>query len=162
MMHPNINPQEFYSYLEKLAIKHKLLNHHESEQHYFRGELQDFYNGFRNRVNYPALVSEQFELNYEQLENGPWKSREFSFIILNNYKESNDYSEIDKAVSLCEEIGEDIIRKIIHDFDDISLFLDYGSGIIIENQEKKYIGIRFTTTFKNCFNEDMDCSKWKI
>ena len=48
-MKPNDTPQAFYTYLEKLATKHKQLRHHANEQHYFRGELQDFYEGFRNR-----------------------------------------------------------------------------------------------------------------
>jgi hypothetical protein len=162
MINPNQNPQAFYAYLEMLAVKHKKLQHSEEEQHYFRGELQDFYEGFRNRVNFPSLVSESFELYYNNLESGVWKEREFSFIIINNYKENNDYSAIDTAVSMCEEIGEEIIRKILLDFEDkYNCTLDYGSGIVIENTEKKYIGIRFTLTFKNCFNENIDKSCWK-
>ena len=160
MTNPNTNPLAFYAYLEQLAIKHKDLQHHEAEQHYFRGELQDFYEGIRNRVNFPALISESFELAYVQYDNGPWKNREFSFIIAQDYKERNDYPSIDEAINICEEIGEEIIKKIMHDFEDISTELEYGTGIPIENQAEKYIGIRFTLTFKNCFNENIDPDKW--
>ena len=157
MINPNNSPKDLYSYLEMLAVKHADLQHSEKEQHYFRGELEDFYIGLRNRVNFPALLSESFELFYKD----ELKSREFSFIVVKDYDENNDYNHIDQAISVSEEIGEEIIRKILHDFDEHDLGeLDYGQGLPMENKEEKYIGIRFTLTMNSCFNTEIDKKKW--
>jgi hypothetical protein len=160
IINPNLNPEAHYSYLEMLAVQHKDLHHSEKEEHYFRGELEDFYLGFRDRVNYPSMVSESFENNYYKENGDAKKGREHSFIIVKDYAEKNDYKAIDEATSICEEIGEEIIRKILLDFEDIGYVLDYGGGILIENKEKKYVGMRFTMTFENCFNEEIDKNKW--
>jgi len=157
MINPNRTPQALYSYLEMLAVKNTDLKHSEKEQHYFRGELEDFYLGLRNRVKFPALISESFELNYD----ADWKYREFSFIVVEDYQDRNKYNQIDDAISKCEEIGEEIIRKILHDFDEHDLGeLDYGHGDPMENKEQKYIGIRFTITMKSCFDTEINKKKW--
>jgi len=157
MINPNTNPNAFYSYFELLAVKNTSLKHSETEQHYFRGEYTEFYLGLRNRVKFPALISESFELNY----NENLKFREFPFIIVEDYQDKNKYKQIDDAISTCEEIGEEIIRKILHDFDKYDWGeLEYGIGEPMENKEQKYIGIRFTITMKSCFNTDIDKTKW--
>jgi hypothetical protein len=157
MIHPNSSPEALYSYLEMLAVKHTDLKHSEKEQHYFRGEWADFYLSLVNRVKFPALISESFELHY----NEEWKFREFTFIVVQDYDERNKYKTIDHAISVCEEIGEEIIRKIIHDTEQHDLGeLDYGNGEPMENQEHKHIGIRFTVTLKSCFDTEINKKKW--
>ena len=157
----NDNPLQFYSYMEKLAVFHKKLKHTEKEKHFFRGELEEFYTGYRNEINFPALIAEGYELNHETTNN-VWKHRQFSFIVAQIYDEKNNYDAIDAANNTCEVITEDIIRRFIHDIEESNLnyVFDYGTGIQIENVEKRYVGMRYTAVLKSCFNEEIDETQW--
>jgi hypothetical protein len=154
----NDNPLQFYSYMEQLAVNHKDIKHHEKEKHYFRGELEEFYMGFRNEVHFPALIAEGYELEHDKER----KSREFSFIVVKDYNENNDYNSIDAANDMCEMITEDILRRIIFDIDEHNLnyIFEYGNGVQIQNEDKRYVGMRYTAVLKSCFNEDIDETKW--
>jgi hypothetical protein len=157
----NDNPLQFYSYMEQLAVNHKKIKHSENNKHYFRGELEEFYLGYRNEVKFPALIVEGYELGHEKA-NKIWKNREFSFIVAQDYNEKNAYDQIDVANNICETITEDIIRRIIYDIDENNLnySFEYGAGFQIENVDKRYLGIRYTAVLKSCFNDNVDKTQW--
>ena len=78
----------YYNHIEHLARTHKLVAHTDRDKHFFRGELEEFYMDLRNRVKFPAVIAESFELTWD--EDAEFKQRETSFIIAANYKESKN------------------------------------------------------------------------
>ena len=81
------SPQAFSRYLQDLAARHKSLNHTPEEPHFFRGELEEFYTGFRDRVNFPALIQEGGEVRFtsDNADNA-FKERESSFMVVQSYE----------------------------------------------------------------------------
>ena len=160
-------PEAFSLYLCELAMRHKCLSHSEREPRYFRGELEEFYVGFRDKVNFPALIQEGSEIRYtsDNADNA-FKERDTSFMIVQNYSDDNDYDAIYQAFDLCEKIGDEIIRKInidkynpacmvVKDF-----HLDDVSAIHIQNVRERYVGVRYSFTTKTPFWNEINPNKW--
>jgi hypothetical protein len=147
--------------MEQLAVNHKKIKHSESEKHYFRGWRDEFYIGFRNEVKFPALVVEGYDLWHEK-EKKIFKNREFSFIVVQDYREKNNYDQIDEANNICEIIAEDIIRRFIHDIEEYcpNYSFEYGKGEQMQSEDKLYIGLCYTAVLKSCFNENVDKTQW--
>lgn len=154
-----MTPEEFYEYIEELATKHLLINHSNNEKHYFRGELEEFYMDLRNRVNFPALIAESYEIPFEN----DAKIRESSFIIAANYHEVKNWSEIYSAMSLCERIGDEVLRKMIDDGDNGNICGTVTPIIAIPiiNEQHLYCGMRYTFRISSAFETDPDEDMWR-
>jgi hypothetical protein len=161
-------PQAFCDYMQRLASLHVSLAHTAKEPHYFRGELEEFYTGLRDRVNFPALIQEGSEIRFtsDQARNS-FKERDSSFMIVQDYENDNDYDAIYAAFDLCEKIGDEIIRKInadkyepacmvIKDF-----LIEDVSAVQIQNVRERYVGVRYTFSPKTPFWHEPDKSMWK-
>jgi len=161
-------PQAFSEYMQKLASLHVDLSHTPETPHYFRGELEEFYMGFRNDVNFPALIQEGSEIRFtsDQARNS-FKERDTSFMIVQNYTDDNDYTAIYSAFDLCEKIGDEIIRKINEDKYDPAcmvvkdFLMEDVTATPIQNVRERYVGMRYTHTPKTPFWHEPDPSKWK-
>ncbi len=154
--------QEFYGYLEGLAEKHTLVRHNQgspAEKHYFRGELEEFYMDLRNRVKFPAVVAESFELQFYEGK----KVRESSFIIVTNYGESKNWDDIDGAFRLCERIGDEFMRRISYDDEegDLCANVAFESAVPVLNEQHLYAGIRYTFTVEQDFDDGVDENMWR-
>lgn len=162
------SPQAFSDYLRKLAACHKSINHTTEEPHFFRGELEEFYVGFRDRLNFPALVQEGSEIRFtsDNADNA-FKERESAFMVVQSYPDDNDYDAIYEAFDLCERIGDEIIRRMNCDKYDSQcmevkdFLLDEVSAIQIQNTRERYVGVRYTFTTKTPFWNETDNSKWR-
>ena len=167
-MENHTTPQAFYDYMQKLATLHVDLVHMPEEPHYFRGELEEFYTGLRDRVNFPALVQEGSEIRFtsDQALNS-FKERDSSFMIVQSYESDNDYDAIYAAFDFCEKIGDEIIRRmnkdkynadcmIIKDF-----LIEDVSAVQIQNVRERYVGMRYTVSPKTPFCSEPDKNKWK-
>ena len=147
----------YYAKMKTLAEQHRLLQHSENELHYFRGELEEFYVGLRNKVNFPAMVVEGYELNYSEDK----KQLETSFFIAQDYKEQNDYDEIDRAFDLCERIGESVAKRLMAEADDLncqSVVLD--NAVQMQHETEKYVGMRFNFTVIYPFCDSVGGDDW--
>ena len=102
---------DYYQYIESLARSHRMVAHSDTEKHFFRGELEEFYMDLRNRVKFPAVIAESWEITFTQGS----KERETSFIIAAAYKESKNWQNIYAALDLCERIGDEFLRRILTD-----------------------------------------------
>jgi len=162
-------PQAFCNYMQKLATLHVDLAHTLEEPHYFRGELEEFYTGFRDRVNFPALIQEGSEIHFttDQACNS-FKERESSFMIVQSYENDSDYDAIYTAFDLCEQIGDEIIRRInadkynsacmvIKDF-----LIEDVTAIQIQNVRERYVGVRYSLAPKTPFGTEIDETKWNL
>lgn len=89
---------QYYQYLESLATQHVDIQHSSVEKHFFRGELEEFYMDLRNKVKFPALVAESFELSFSN----DTKMRETSFIVACAYGESKNWDNIYSSIRMRE------------------------------------------------------------
>jgi len=161
-------PQAFCDYMQQLAAQHIQLLHTPEQPHYFRGELEEFYTGLRDRVNFPALVQEGSEIRFtsDQALNS-FKERDTSFMIVQDYQDDNDYDAIYAAFDLCEKIGDEIIRRINHDkYNPTCLIikeflLEDVTAIQIQNTRDRYVGIRYSLSSKTPFWHNIDEKMWK-
>ena len=161
-------PKAFGDYMQKLASLHVSLAHTPEEPHYFRGELEEFYTGFRDRVNFPALVQEGSEIRFtsDQARNS-FKERDSSFMIVQGYDDDNDYDAIYTAFDLCEKIGDEIIRRINEDkynpdcMEVKDFLLEDVSAVQIQNVRERYVGVRYTISPKTPFWHQTDKTQWK-
>ena len=138
------SPQAFSRYLQDLAARHKSLNHTPEEPHFFRGELEEFYTGFRDRVNFPALIQEGGEVRFtsDNADNA-FKERESSFMIVQSYEEDGDYDAVYEAFDLKE------------------FRLDEVTAIPIQNVRERYAGMRYTFTTSAPFWNEIDTRNWR-
>ena len=161
-------PKAFGDYMQRLATLHVSLMHTPENPHYFRGELEEFYTGFRDRVNFPALIQEGSEIHFtsDQADNS-FKERESSFIIAQGYEDDNDYDAIYLAFDLCEEIGDEIIRRINADKYDPACMvikdfrIEDVTAVQIQNVRERYVGVRYSFTPKTPFHSEIDPTKWR-
>jgi len=151
--------EEYYSYIQHLAENHRMVNHSESKKHYFRGELEEFYADLRNRVNFPAVIAESFELSYAD-DN---KTRETSFIIANSYRGNQNWHNIYASMALCERIGDEFLRRMVSDAEDAASFcanIEPLSAIPLLDEQHLYVGVRYTVRISNSFAIQVDETQW--
>lgn len=153
--------QQYYQYIEGLARSHRLVAHTPARKHFFRGELEEFYMDLRNRVKFPAVVAESFELSWD--EDAEFKRRETSFIIAAAYNESKNWDNIHTAFDLCERIGDEFLRRMMEDAADGSLCAAIVpvSAVPVLNEQHLYAGIRYTITVKTPFDTEPDTDMWQ-
>ena len=149
---------QYYQYIERLARSHRMVAHSDTEKHLFRGELEEFYMDLRNKVKFPAVIAESWEITFQD----ETKERETSFIIAAAYKESKNWGHIYAAIDLCERIGDEFLRRIIADVDDGKFCGDVElmSAIPMVDEQHLYAGVRYTIRMSCPFNPEPDEEEW--
>ncbi len=156
---------DYTNYMRMLAEKHILLHHTSTDKHFFRGELQEFFENLRSVVRFPCMVVEGSEVDYVGQRPNISKRRTTSFIIADCYDTVGDFGEMELKVSGCEKIAEQIVGRMMTDkikpFGNIET--DSISGEYLANTAQKYVGYRVTLTLndssicmfdKNAWDED--------
>lgn len=161
-MNINDNVTNLHAYFEDLAKKHKSILHTDQKKHFFKGGIEDFFTGLKNKVKFPAIVFDGFELNYNGDGDDIEKDREFSFIVVQEYSTVGNVDQIAQATSDCERIGEDFIKKILDDIENSSCMFSFrcATGILMENTNEKSIGMQFTCNLTSKFNTKINTSTW--
>ena len=108
---------DFKLYMGHLARLHRELQDTPDERHYFFGDLPDFWANLRSEVNFPAMVAEYSEVNYEGGKSNVSKRRVTSFSIVDSYDQAGDVNEMVVKVSNCEKIAEEVLGRMIKDPD---------------------------------------------
>jgi hypothetical protein len=151
--------------MRQLASEHKDIgedNPKENRKHFFQGELEEFYKGLRSVVEFPALVVEGFKLDFRNVFD--FKNRESAFTVVYAYKDHEAYEQITEAFSNSEDVGLEILRRMLEDAQEVDcqIRIDDISGIQIQNEKEKYCGIRFSFTLYNGNDTDINPDKWNI
>lgn len=134
---------DYTTYMRSLAAQHRELNHTAEEKHFFRGELQEFWQQFRSDVRFPCLIAESCDMKYTGEKGRLFKERSTSFIVADKYDQHDDYDEIQLKMSKCERIAEEILAKIISEDDAfIASRMDEGTGQYLMNEADRYVGYR--------------------
>lgn len=153
---------DYTAYMRSLAEKHKKLQHSNSNKHFFRGELQEFFENLRSVVKFPCLVLESNEVEYIGKQPNVSKNRTTSFIIVDSYNLVGDFGEMDLKWSGCEMVAEQIIGRMITDkvkpFQRIEA--ESITGEYMANTAQKYVGYRVTLTLTDCSICMFDKNAW--
>jgi hypothetical protein len=108
--------KELVAYFEGLAQNHIAIGHCPTEKHFFRFELEEMLTGMRSEVNYPALVMEGYDFNFVDSDSDNVHKRiNCAFMIIGKVADKGDYDEIHALWDLLEEIGDEVIIRILHD-----------------------------------------------
>ncbi len=108
--------KELVAYFERLAAGHASLVHTPTEKHFFRFELEEMLTGMRSEVNYPALVLEGYDFNFVDGESDNVHKRiSCAFMIIGKVADKGDYDAIHSLWDSLEEIGDEVIIRILHD-----------------------------------------------
>ena len=128
--------------MRQLAAKHTSLHHTPEEKHFFRGELEEFWNQFRSVVNFPCLVTERSVIEYNGDENKMTKRRITSFMVVDTYDQHDDYDEIILKMSRCENIAEQVMGRMLTDEDSPFYRIETESmnGEYLQNEQDRYVG----------------------
>lgn len=157
---------DYTAYMRHLAEQHRELRHTEGDRHFFRGELQEFFENLRSRVNFPCLVVESSEVEYGGERSNPYKQRTTSFIVADSYDQVGDYNEMEYRMSICERIAEQLLGRMMNDREKPFRFvkIEEASGEYLANEAQRYVGYRITLSFsdnvcltdKNAFDDEAD------
>ena len=141
---------DFKLYMGHLARLHRELQDTPDERHYFFGDLPDFWANLRSEVNFPAMVAEYSEVNYEGGKSNVSKRRVTSFSIVDSYDQAGDVNEMVLKVSNCEKIAEEVLGRMIKDPDSEKPFrtidIESITGEYNANEANKYVGYRINLT----------------
>ena len=144
------------NYMAGLAALHTSLNHRPpANRHFFRGELEEFYNKLRSDVKFPCMILEGSEIDYEGQIYNLTKVRHCAFMIVDSIERMRDYEEIQERMSRCERIGEQIMGRIIREAGDSASGSPFSRLLISEmsaeywhNEPQKYVAFRMRFTVK--------------
>lgn len=139
---------DYTTYMRQLAVKHRKLKHTSKNPHFFRGELQEFFDRLRSDVNFPCLIAESSEVSYHGDIHNPSKIRTASFIVADRYELQDDYLNIQLQMSSCEKIAEQILGRMANDKSAPFKRIDFPQteGQYIQNEQERYVGFRITFT----------------
>lgn len=157
-----MNAETYYNYIENLSEKHTLVQHSPTgEKHFFRGELEEFFMDLRNKVTFPAIIAESFEIRYGGDE-GDTKTRETSFIVAASYRESKNWDKINEKLELCERIGDEFLRRMMDDAENGGVCANFVpvSAVPMLNEQHLYAGIRYTIDVHSPFDSEPNPDMW--
>ncbi len=141
---------DYTTYMRSLAEKHRDLHHTEEEKHFFRGELEEFWDQFRSVVNFPCLVTERSENDYSGQIGQMTKTRTTTFMVVDSYDQHDDYDEILLRMSRCERIAEEVLGRMIVDEESPFYSIDTSDihGEYLQNEQDRYVGYLIALSFK--------------
>ena len=146
---------DYTNFMRSLAVRHRDLKQSAESKHFFRGELQEFWQQFRSDVCFPCLIVEGSDNEYVGQENNIVKKRNTSFIVADRYDQHDEYNEIQLQMSRCEEIAEQIMGRVISSEDSPFQKVEVESitGQYLQNESNKYVGYRisFAGMTPSCF-----------
>ena len=140
---------DYTTYMRSLAERHTSLHHTTEEKHFFRGELEEFWDQFRSVVNFPCLVTERSDNEYSGQISQMVKKRTTTFMVVDTYDQHDDYDDIILKMSNCETIAEEILGRMIVDEDSPFFSIDTNDirGEYLQNEQDRYVGYLIALTF---------------
>lgn len=139
---------DYTVYMRQLATEHRHIHHTADEPHFFRGELQEFFEGLRSHVEFPCLIAEGSEVGYSGTKQNITKRRTTSFIVADSFEDVGDFAEMEERMSGCELIAEEILGRMLSDSNKPFHTVDVESveGQYLANEAQRYVGYRVNLT----------------
>lgn len=154
-------------YFEGIASKNADLKHSEKECHFTKRTFEDILLDMkRGDLYFPLLNIEPHDFDFSDSESDNLhKNRHIAFSIIESVTDFDIASAKFEAWDLCEEIGDEILIKILKDKRDklpeLSDFkISEVKGIPFENKADKLTGYRYEITLSETRNNDINPDKW--
>ncbi len=158
---------EIIEYFENIARSHVGIKHTDTKKHFFRLELDEVLTGLRSKINYPALILEGYDFDYTDVQSdNVIKNRSGAFILLDHSKDNHDFDRIHEIWDALEEIGDEIVIKILADKRNRSEKTIRGfdmndiQAVLIANDVDQNYGIRFSFKISTHKSNDVNTEKW--
>lgn len=103
----------FTDYIENLCEKHKSLNHSKKNPRFCTMNAQVITGN--STLRYPAVLLERDQFAFEGDTDAITKTDKYLLFVLKNVKDKHDYKEISVAIWECEDILDDLLKKIQED-----------------------------------------------
>lgn len=156
--------QDWQIYFSRLASEHKQLLHRSDDRHFFRGELDEFFDGFRAKVRYPALIMESTIIDQYGDSHNRQQRRTLAYMVVDNVTR-DDHDDIASALARCETIGMDIAGRLQYDAaHDSALSRVSVTDVHAEpmvNEPSHYVGWRFEVVVEEQNTGCFDKTKWQ-
>ncbi len=121
----------------------------------------------RTDVKYPFLVLEGYSYEFtDNKSDNLLKNRRGAFILVDHVPDNSDYDAIQKAWDNMEEIGDEILRKILADKRNplFPVVRDFEiSGVetqLLASDVNNDYGVRFSYTITSAFIKEPNLEKW--
>ena len=159
---------DLVSYFENLATSHTAIRHTQEEKHFFRFELEEMLTGMRSGVNYPALVLEGYDFTFVDGDSDNVHKRlNCGFMVIGKVSDKGDYDQIHELWDSLEEIGDEIIIRILHDkrerkTDCLAFFsVRSVSGTPLADMNLIHYGFRYEFQLTWPVSNDINLSVWE-
>ena len=158
---------DLVDYFESLAILHRGIQHTDDEKHFFRFELEEMLTGMKSNLNYPALILEGYDFDFVDEDSDNLQKRvSCAFMLIGKVSDKGDYDAIHRLWDALEEIGDELIVKILSDkrekqTDCLAYFHARSvTGTPITDMNLIHYGFRYAFELSWPVNNDVDPSKW--
>ncbi|MCD4681127.1 MAG: hypothetical protein K8S00_12150 [Bacteroidales bacterium] len=158
---------EIIAYFENIARKHVAIGHTDEEKHFFRLELDEVLTGLNSKINFPALILEGYDFDFtDSRSDNVIKNRSGAFILLDHCRDNHDFDRIHQIWDNLEEIGDDILIKILKDKRDrnIKTIRNFDmndiQAVLIANEVGQNYGIRYSYKISTHKSNDVNQAKW--
>ena len=159
---------QFVSYFENLARLHTAIRHTDTEKHFFRMELDEVLDGInRTDVAFPMLILEGYSFDFtDNKSDNPQKNRRGAFMLIDHVSDQSDYDQIQSAWERMENIGDDILLRIMEDKRRLSVKeirgfeLSSVEGLLLASELNGNYGIRFSYTITSTVKQTENLGTW--
>jgi hypothetical protein len=158
---------DLVAYFQLLATNHADIGHTPEEKHFFRFELEEFMTGMSAKIRYPALILEGYDFVFiDNNSDNVHKSLNCGFMLIDKISDKGDYDAIHNLWDRLEEIGDEIIVRILHDkrqnnIDVLSYFtISDVSGSPLVDMNMIHYGFRYDFKLSWALRNDIDLSIW--
>jgi hypothetical protein len=158
---------DLVEYFENLAMEHIEIKHSAVEKHFYRFELDEVLTGLAAGINYPALILEAYDFNFnESSSDNIRKTRTGAFMLIDVLKDLKDYDRIHEIWDEMEEIGDDILIKMRADKESKSVPVLRGfnigscTGMPLPVIKIGQCGMRFTFNLECAVDNIVDTERW--
>lgn len=158
---------DLVDYFEMIATKHVDIGHSATVKKFYRFELDEVLTGLAAGINYPALILEAYDFNYqESSSDNIRKERSGAFMLIDIVKDLKDFDRIHEVWDAMEQIGDEILVRMKADKEsrlypvlrgfDISKCYGIPMSVAKIGQH----GMRFTFSVESGVNGNLDETKW--
>lgn len=159
--------KDLTAYFEAIATKHVDLKHSDKECHFTKRTFEDILLDMKGGdLYFPLLNLEPHDFDFSDSDSDNLqKNRHIAFSIIKTVSDFAIPSLKFEAWDICEEIGDEILVKILKDKRDrLPELSDFKiaevKGIPFENKADKMTGFRYELTLSQTRNNDINPDKW--
>lgn len=162
-----ISLTEYGDYFKMLCKNHKSINHSDTDEHFYRMELEDILLETRGGVNPISCILESYDFGfYDATSDNVQKKRNGAFVIMGHVDDVNNYDEIASVRDECERIGCDFTKIMFqHKASKAVPVMRYFDMNTVEAQfvdvrAMNEFGIRFTFAVNSPEGNTVDADRW--